>query len=80
MPDPIAFAVPFFFLLIALELWWAKRRKVSVYRFTDTLTDLSCGITSQVVLIFWAATQLAIYAWVYRHASLVNLSPAWGAP
>ena len=55
MPDPIAFAIPFFFLLIGGELLWARRRGVSVYRFTDTLSDLSCGITSQVMLIFWAA-------------------------
>ena len=80
MPDPIAFAIPFFFLLIGGELLLAKRRGVVVYRFTDALTDLSCGITSQVILIFWAATQLAIYAWVYQHARLVNLSPSWGAP
>jgi sterol desaturase/sphingolipid hydroxylase (fatty acid hydroxylase superfamily)/poly(3-hydroxybutyrate) depolymerase len=80
MPDPIAFAIPFFFLLIGGELLLAKRRGVALYRLTDTLTDLSCGITSQVVLIFWAATQLAIYAWVYKHAHLVNLSPSWGAP
>lgn len=80
MPDPIAFAVPFFFVLIGLELLWAKRRGVAVYRFTDALTDLSCGITSQVVLIFWAATQLAIYAFVYQHARLVNLAPAWAPP
>jgi sterol desaturase/sphingolipid hydroxylase (fatty acid hydroxylase superfamily)/poly(3-hydroxybutyrate) depolymerase len=80
MPDPIALAVPFFFVLIGLELLWAKRRGASVYRFTDALTDLSCGITSQVVLIFWAATQLAIYAWVSEHAKLVNLSPSWGRP
>lgn len=80
MPDPIALAVPFFFVLIGLELWWAKRRGVAVYRFTDALTDLSCGITSQVVLIFWAATQLAIYAFVYEHARLVSLSPGWAPP
>jgi sterol desaturase/sphingolipid hydroxylase (fatty acid hydroxylase superfamily)/poly(3-hydroxybutyrate) depolymerase len=80
MPDPIALAVPFFFVFIGLELLLAKRRGVSVYRFTDTLTDLSCGITSQVSLIFWTATQLAIYAWVYEHAKLVNLSPGWGRP
>jgi sterol desaturase/sphingolipid hydroxylase (fatty acid hydroxylase superfamily)/poly(3-hydroxybutyrate) depolymerase len=80
MPDPIALAVPFFFVLIGLELLWAKRRRVSVYRFTDTLTDLSCGITSQVILIFWAAAQLAIYEWVYRHAHLVSLTPSWGRP
>jgi len=80
MPDPIALAIPFFFLLIGGELLWAKRRGVVVYRFADALTDLSCGITSQVLLIFWAATQLAIYGWVYEHAHLVNLLPSWGAP
>jgi len=80
VPDPIALAVPFFFVLIGLELLWARRRGVRVYRFTDTLTDLSCGITSQVVLIFWAALQLAIYDAVYRHAHLVSLTPSWGRP
>ena len=78
MPDPIALAVPFFFLLIALELLWAKRRGVSVYRFTDSLTDLSCGITQQVILIFCTATQLAIYAWVSQHGRLLDLSTTWG--
>jgi alkylglycerol monooxygenase len=80
VPDPIALAVPFFFVLIGLELLLARRRGVSVYRFTDTLTDLSCGITSQVVLIFWAALQLAIYDGVYRHAHLLSLTPSWGRP
>jgi alkylglycerol monooxygenase len=79
VPDPIAFAVPFFFLFIGLELYVAKKRNVSVYRFTDSLTDLSCGITSQIAMIVWAAFQLGVYAWVYDHARLVNLSStSWG--
>ena len=41
MPDPIALAVPSFFLLIAIEYAWAKRRGVVVYRFTDAVTDLT---------------------------------------
>jgi sterol desaturase/sphingolipid hydroxylase (fatty acid hydroxylase superfamily) len=78
MHDPIALAVPLFFVLIAIELLWARRRRVSVYRFTDALTDLSCGITSQIVLLAWAATQLAAYAWVHDHHRLVTLAPAGG--
>ena len=77
MHDPIALAVPFFFVLIGLELAWARRRRVSVYRFTDAITDLSCGITSQVVLIAWAAAQLVIFTWVYEHARLVTLPGGW---
>jgi len=77
MHDPIALAVPLFFVLIGLELVWAKRRGVSVYRFADTLTDLSCGISSQVLLLFWAAAQLALYAWVYEHWRLFTIRPTW---
>lgn len=77
MHDPIALAVPVFFVLIALELAWAKKRGVRVYRFNDAVTDLSCGITSQIVLLLWAALQLAIYAWIYEHARLVTIRPTW---
>ncbi|MBX3264096.1 MAG: sterol desaturase family protein [Labilithrix sp.] len=77
MHDPIALAVPFFFVLIGLELAWAKKRGARVYRFNDAVTDLSCGITSQIVLLAWAATQLAIYAWLYERARLVTIAPAW---
>lgn len=74
MHDPIALAVPVFFLLIGVELAWAKKRGVRVYRFNDALTDLSCGVSSQIVVIFWAALQLAIYAFVYEHARFITLS------
>jgi len=74
MHDPIALAVPVFFVLIGLELVWAKLKGVRVYRFNDALTDLSCGITSQVVAVIWAAMQLAIYAFVYEHARLLTLT------
>ena len=77
MIDPIALGIPFFFLLIAIEYAWAKRRQVTVYRFGDSLTNLSCGITSQIALLFWGAIQLAIYAWVYGHAHLVTWSHWW---
>ncbi len=77
MPDPIALAVPGFFVLIGIELAWAKKRGLRAYRFGDAVTDLSCGISSQIVQLLWAATQLAIYAWLYEHARLVTLTPVW---
>jgi alkylglycerol monooxygenase len=77
MPDPIALAVPVFFVLIGLELAWAKKRGLKVYRFADALTDLSCGITSQILVLVWAAAQLGIYAWVYEHARVFTIGPTW---
>jgi len=75
--DPIALAVPFFFVLIGIEMLWAKRRGVRVYRFTDAVTDLSCGISSQIVLLVWVTTQLAIYSAVYARFRLVTFEHAW---
>lgn len=77
MADPIALAVPFFFLLIGVELLLARRRGLRVYRLTDAVTDLSCGITSQVMLLLWVSLQLGIYTWVFTHAALVTWPRAW---
>jgi sterol desaturase/sphingolipid hydroxylase (fatty acid hydroxylase superfamily) len=74
--DPIALAVPLFFALIAIEMVWAKRKGVSVYRFADSLTDLGCGMTQQITHLLWGLTQLAIYAWLFEHARFVT----WKAP
>lgn len=77
MLDPIALAVPFFFVLIGIELLWAKRRGVKVYRLTDAVTDLSCGISSQIVLLVWVTTQLAIYAAVYARFRVITYEHRW---
>jgi alkylglycerol monooxygenase len=74
----IALAVPFFFLLIGAELLFARRRR-KVYRFNDAVTDLSCGITSQIAVLFYAAIVLGVYARAYEQHRLFTLSgaPAW---
>jgi alkylglycerol monooxygenase len=77
MHDPIALAVPIFFVMIGIELIWAKRRGVRVYRFNDAVTDLSCGISSQILHLAWAATQLAIYAWIYAQWRVITIAPIW---
>lgn len=73
MVDPIALAVPFFFVGMAVEAVVAKKRGVRVYRFADSVSDLSCGVASQIEALFFAAVQLAIYAWVFAHARLLTL-------
>lgn len=72
-PNYIALAVPFFFLLIGIELLVARRRGRQIYRFADAITNLGCGITQQVLLLFFNAGLLAMYVWLYRHARLVDL-------
>jgi len=68
----IAFAVPFFFLLIGVELVvaWARGRRV--YRLGDAIGDLGCGMAQQVALVFLAATILSGYTWLYDRHRLVT--------
>jgi sterol desaturase/sphingolipid hydroxylase (fatty acid hydroxylase superfamily) len=72
-PNYIALAIPFFFLLIGVELLVARRRKRAVYRFADAVTDLGCGVTQQILLLFFNGLLLAGYLWVYHHARVIDL-------
>ena len=77
----IAFAVPFFFLLIAVELLVARARRRQVYRLVDAIGDLGCGMAQQVALVFLATVILSTYVWVYDHLRLVTWqsgAAAWG--
>ena len=75
MRNYIALAIPVFFVMIAGELVLARARKVRVYRVADAVTDLSCGIQQQTLLIFERAIQAAIFVWAYEHR--VATLPAW---
>jgi alkylglycerol monooxygenase len=72
----IALAVPFFFLLIAIELLAARARRRSVYRLADALGDLGCGMIQQVALVFLAGSVIAGYAYLYQRHRLVS----WSSP
>ncbi len=68
--DPIAVAIPAFFGLIGLEILAARLRGVEVYRFADAITDLSCGISSQVTGVFAKLVIFLPYLWLYDHRLL----------
>lgn len=63
----IAWCIPGFILLILLEAWVARRRGLHVYRLPIALSDMGCGITSQLfnLLTFSISifTYAAVYAW-----------------
>lgn len=73
--DPIAFAIPAFMGLIGLEVWWARRTgRGHVYRFGDSISDLSCGVMQQVLKIFIVTFTAAGYVWVEGRLGLFELS------
>jgi sterol desaturase/sphingolipid hydroxylase (fatty acid hydroxylase superfamily) len=71
--DAIALAIPFFFLLMGVEMAWSAWSRRKVYRFNDFIANMGCGIGSQVVGAFTKAVIFAAYLLVYQHARLFTL-------
>jgi alkylglycerol monooxygenase len=64
----ITYAVPVFFLLIGIELVAAIWAQKKAYRLHDSINDLSCGITEQMVGLFLKGLLLAGYLGTYAYA------------
>lgn len=77
--DVIQASIPLFFALIGLELLVARLRHRPLYRLNDSISDLSCGILSQLAGIFISLGTILAFGWVAGHASLQRLAgvPAW---
>jgi sterol desaturase/sphingolipid hydroxylase (fatty acid hydroxylase superfamily) len=85
----ITYAVPFFFLLIGVELAVAVWERKRYYRLHDSINDLSCGSTEQIIGIFLKGVLFAGYQGTYAFAisrginvvDVLGLSPGgqWAA-
>ncbi len=64
---------PFFFLLIGIELWVARKRKQKYYRFNDAITDLNIGVGNQVVGLFVKVLVLGIYYFIYENWAFFHI-------
>jgi len=77
--DYIALSIPVFFVLIGVELVYARWRGEELYRLNDSVNDLSTGILDQVLGVFTKAITVGIYAavWDRFRVSEWNASSAW---
>ena len=68
----IAYAIPAFVGLILLELVISRLMKRKVYRFADAVSDLNCGVSSQLVGLLLKGLSLGVYLWVYESHRVVD--------
>ncbi|HSC83252.1 MAG TPA: sterol desaturase family protein, partial [Pseudomonas sp.] len=69
----ILYAVPAFFLLIALELLADRWRGLNTYRLADALNSLSTGVLSTTSGLLTKAFGLLTYAFAWQHLALFEL-------
>ncbi|MFM7203379.1 MAG: sterol desaturase family protein [Myxococcota bacterium] len=72
-PNLILYAVPGFLILIAVELIWARAKGLEYYRFTDSINDLSMGISQQIFDGLKFLLGLGMLTYVYEHHRLTEL-------
>jgi sterol desaturase/sphingolipid hydroxylase (fatty acid hydroxylase superfamily) len=72
--DFILYAVPFFFVLIAVELLADRLRGVSNYRVADAINSISTGVLSTTTGLLTKGLGLLSYAFALKHLALFELS------
>ncbi|MDH4610183.1 sterol desaturase family protein [Pseudomonas sp. BN102] len=70
----VLYAVPFFFLLIGIELLADRWRGMSSYRTADSLNSLSAGVLSTTSGLLTKVVGLLTYGFAWQHLALFELS------
>lgn len=69
----IALSIPLFFLFIGMELLYGLWKGIRLYRFNDTLNNLSQGIGQQLMEIFLKSGLFLFYLFVFEHVRLFSI-------
>jgi len=69
----ILYAVPFFFILIFIELVYGKIKSTDYYRVNDALTSLATGSINQLMSISKVLIPFTAYVAIYQHFAMFDL-------
>ncbi len=73
----IILAIPIFFILIGVELLVGKLKKTELYRFNDAVTNISCGLISQVTGVLIKTFTLVLYIFLHENFRLFDIQDTW---
>jgi len=71
--NPIVLSIPIYFLLIGIELLIQQFSKARLYRFNDAVSNIGCGITSQLTGLFFKIFSIGIYQVIYEHLAIWHI-------
>ena len=75
--DLIALAVPFFLLLLLIELLVDRLKKTGYYRSNDAINSLSAGVLSTTTGYFTKFLQWMIWGFVLSNFALFDMQRSW---
>jgi len=75
--DLITYAIPFFLLLMGVEMLVGRRRGRTVFRHHDVLTNLSLGTMQVIVTVVGAVLISGLYLLLFEHRLFELDATAW---
>lgn len=75
--NPVILSIPLYFFLIGLELVYQLVKKAKLYRTNDAITNISCGISSQVTGALWGVISIGMYQYIYQYWSIYQIPNNW---
>lgn len=75
--DPVTLAIPFYFLLIGLELLADKIQHQKSYRLHDALTNIGCGASQQIVGVFLKVISVGIFEVIRYNFAIFDIPVNW---
>ncbi|XP_067686163.1 alkylglycerol monooxygenase-like [Haliotis asinina] len=73
VPEYVTEAIPYFLLLMGLEVVVLSAQGKQLPRANDAFSSISAGLLSLLHGLLFRAVELACYIWVYEHFSFITL-------
>lgn len=71
--SPVVIAIPMYFILMGIELLVLRLRKNPSYRLNDAITNINCGVVSQVTGVFLKILSIGIYTFLFEKFALFSI-------
>lgn len=75
--NPVILSIPIYFLLIGFELIYQLIKQTKLYRTNDAISNISCGISSQVTGAIWGVISIGMYQLVYEYGAFFQIADTW---
>ncbi|REG94236.1 sterol desaturase family protein [Algoriphagus antarcticus] len=71
--SPVVIAIPMYFILMAIEMIALRFQKHPGYRINDAITNINCGVVSQVTGVFIKVLSIGIYVLIYENLAVYHI-------
>lgn len=77
--NPLVVAIPVYFLLIGVEFIVLRLKATKSYRLKDAITNINCGVVSQITGAFLMVVLFNAYIFFEEHYGLFEIPFVWWA-